>query len=58
MKKRFWAVIDKNGDVLHRNIGQQISVFYRKSLAEFLAYEWAKEEEGLKVVEVEIKLKQ
>lgn len=56
MKKKFWAVVDKNNDVLHRNIGQQISVFHRKSLAEFLAYEWATEEAGLRVVEVEIKI--
>lgn len=54
MKKKFYAVVDKNGDVIHRNLGQQVSVFHRKSLAEFLAYEWAEEGQGLRVIEVNI----
>lgn len=56
IKGKYWAVVDKNNDLLHRHKGGSISVFNDKDTAEFLAYDWANPKEQLEVKKVEIKL--
>ena len=51
-KKKYWAVIDKNGDLLHREVSGQMSVFKERNIADFLAEEWADPKEGLGVIQV------
>lgn len=47
-----WAVVDQDGHLLQRKAGGTYSVFFSKSTAEFLAYEWAEPSEGLEVTPV------
>ena len=51
--KDLYAVIDKNGFLIHRD-GGSVSVFWEKKVAEFLAYEWALPEEILEVIKIKI----
>lgn len=51
--KTLFAVVDKNGFLLHRK-GGSVSIFYKKETAEFLAYEWADAKEELEVIKVRV----
>jgi len=52
-KKDLYAVIDKDGFLIHREAGS-VSIFHDKKIAEFLAYEWAKPEAELEAIKVKV----
>lgn len=54
-KKTFWAVM-QGGELLYRASSGQMSIFKDKSLADFLAYDWADPDERLTVVKIKIEI--
>ena len=51
--KDLYAVVDKNGLLIHRD-GGSVSIFWDKKTAEFLAYEWAEPSEKLRVIKIKV----